>query len=240
MTGGITLSGTSVSLTAPAISIPGAVDGSTSVSLVANNGTIDETGSVTTTTLTGSATGATSLSGCDEPAPTRSTTLGSFSAAGFTLNDGLALAVAGPVNGGSSATILDAAALTVNGSVVSTQQRSSLTGSSIAITGTAFVTDGGSGTTSLVATGGTISETGTLIAGTLSGSSTGATSLTGATTTTNQVGQSGQLHRGRVHAERRYRAGGGRPGERRHQRHDPRRRRADGERQPGQHQRDRT
>jgi len=55
----------------------------------------------------------------------------------------------------------------------------SLTGTSIAITG--VVTDGGAGTVTLTATGGPIDEaTGTLIAGTLSGSSTGAATLTGA------------------------------------------------------------
>ena len=43
------------------------------------------------------------------------------------------------------------------------------------------------GTVGLIATAGTIDETGTLIAGTLSGNSTGATTLTGATPTTNQV-----------------------------------------------------
>ena len=51
----------------------------------------------------------------------------------------------------------------------------------------ALVTDGTAGTVQLVATNGTISETGTLIAGTLFGSATGTTSLIGATPTTNQV-----------------------------------------------------
>ena len=61
----------------------------------------------------------------------------------------------------------------------------SLTADSMAITGE--VTDGGAGTVALIATLGTIGETGTLIAGTLTGSSTGGTSLTGATATTNKV-----------------------------------------------------
>ena len=54
----------------------------------------------------------------------------------------------------------------------------SLTGANITIAGA--VTDGGAGTVGLIATGGTIGETGTLIAGTLSGGSTGTTMLTGA------------------------------------------------------------
>ena len=113
--------------------------------------------------------------------------LSTFSADGFALNDGVALIVSGPVSGGPSATILDAQALTVNGSLFSTNAMS-LTGSSIAINGSGYVSDGGFGTTSLVATGGTISEVGTLIVGTLSGSSTGLTLLVGATTTVNHVG----------------------------------------------------
>ena len=61
----------------------------------------------------------------------------------------------------------------------------SLMAANIAITGLA--TDGGAGTILLIATGGTIDETGTLIAGTLSGHSTAATTLTGVTATTNRV-----------------------------------------------------
>ena len=53
----------------------------------------------------------------------------------------------------------------------------SLTGANIAISGT--VTDGGVGNVGLIASDGTINETGTLIAGYLSGeSATGATTLT--------------------------------------------------------------
>src|ERR1019366_8049727 len=55
----------------------------------------------------------------------------------------------------------------------------------IAISG--LVTDGGSGTVGFIATAGTIDETGTLIAATLSGNSAAATTLTGATAITNQV-----------------------------------------------------
>ena len=91
------------------------------------------------------------------------------------------------LNGGPSATVLDAGTLTIGNTV--TAAEIALTADSISIPG--LVSDGGAGTTSLIATTGTISETGTLIAGTLSGSSGGTTSLTGATSTTNQIASLG-------------------------------------------------
>src|SRR5208283_6001703 len=96
----------------------------------------------------------------------------------FTLRDGEALTVSGVVNGGTAATITDSALLTIGGTVSAAAV--SLTGLAIAIGNTGLVTDGGAGTVSLIATGGTINETGTLIAGTLSGNSVGfATTLSG-------------------------------------------------------------
>ncbi len=189
---------TNVSLTAGSIVIPGKVSdgGAGTTQLIANgtivgSGMITETGTLIAGTLTGSSFAATNLLGATAVA-NQVANLGSFTAAEFALNDGAALAVAGPVNGGTSVTILDAAALTVNGSLVSSDIIN-LTGSSIAITGSGFVSDGGSGMTSLTATNGGITETGTLIAGTLTGSSTGATGLTGATITTNQVANLGSV-----------------------------------------------
>ncbi len=95
----------------------------------------------------------------------------------------MTLTVAGLVNGNTAVTITDTAPISVTGSVLATAI--SLTGPSIAISG--LVSDGGAGTVSVIANGGSITETGTLIAGTLSGSSTGATSLTGTIATANQV-----------------------------------------------------
>jgi hypothetical protein len=159
--------------------------GAGGTSLIATNGMIGETGTLVAGTLTGRSTGTTSLTGATTTTNAIAS-VGSFTSTAFTLNDGTALTVAGPVNAGSSATIFDAQALTVNGSL-SSSSVIGLTGSLIAITNAASVSDGGAGNTSLVATNGPITETGTLIAGTLTGSATGATNLTGATAGTNQI-----------------------------------------------------
>src|SRR5206468_3495354 len=139
-------------------------------------------GTVIAGTLSGGSTGATTLNGAGA-AINQIATLGDFTAAGLTLRDGASLLVAGVVNGGASASITDSALLSIGGTVSAASV--SLTGANIAIGG--LVTDGGSGTVGLIATSGTINETGTLIAGTLSGSSTGLTRLTGATAIANQV-----------------------------------------------------
>ena len=167
--GAILLSGTN-------LAISGLVTdgGSGTTTLVATAGSITETGALVAGTLSGSSTGATSLAGASAAA-NQIATLGSFTASGFTLDDGLALTVNGPLHGGASAGIVDAGLLSVPGSVSATAI--SLSGANLAIGGT--VTDGGSGTTTLIATAGSIADTGALVLGTLSGSSTGATSLTG-------------------------------------------------------------
>ena len=80
------------------------------------------------------------------------------------------------MTGGALAQLDDTAGLTVGstGKVIATSV--SLTGSSLTLAG--FVSDGGgAGTTHLIASGGTIDETGILVSGTLSGSSTGAATL---------------------------------------------------------------
>ena len=162
----------------------GVVDGGASVSLQ-SGGTINQNGSLIAPILTGSAASTVNLLGSTATA-NQVATLASFTARGFTLRDGEALDVTGPVNGGPSASIVDAAALTVDGNVISTAAVS-LTGSSVTINGDGYVSDGGAGTTSLTASAGAITETGTLVAGTLSGSATGAASLTGASASTNQI-----------------------------------------------------
>jgi len=153
--------------------------GSGSVSLIANGGTISETGTLIAGTLSGSSTGSTTLNSLSNQVAG----LSSFAAAGFTLNDGVNLAVSGTLNGGTSAAITDTESLSIGGTV--TAAAISLNGGDISISGLA--TNGGGGTLSLVATSGTINETGTLITGTLTGSSTGLTTLTGATLTSNQI-----------------------------------------------------
>src|SRR6202012_5338724 len=154
--GVVNLDGSSILINGPALVSDG---GSGMTVLIASGGSIVETGTLIAGTLSGSSTGATSLTGATT-ITNQLLNLGSFTAASFVLNDGTALAVAGPVNGGSSATILDAQALTVNGSLYSSNAIS-LTGSNIGITGAGYVSDGGAGTTSLIATNGTINEAGT-------------------------------------------------------------------------------
>jgi filamentous hemagglutinin family protein len=168
---------TTVGLTAPGLTIAGLVSdgGAGTTSLTASNGAIGETGRLISATLSGSSTGATSLTGSNAIA-----TLGNFSAAGLTVDDGTALTVTGRAAGGNLAVLSDSAGLTVGASGQVSANAVSLTGASLTLAG--GVTDGGAGTTSLIATGGAIGETGVLVSGTLSGSSTGATSLTGTNT----------------------------------------------------------
>jgi filamentous hemagglutinin family protein len=109
--------------------------------------------------------------------------LGAITASSFALVDGIGLNVTGSVNGGSSATITDTGALTISGGVSAAAV--SLSGDSINIPG--LVTDGGAGTVNLVANTGTINETGTLIAGILSGTAVGVADLLGAGSSVNQV-----------------------------------------------------
>ncbi len=161
-----------VALTGSALSLPGTVsDGSAgTVNLVATAGAISQSGTLVAGTLTGTAAGAANLSGSNSVAA-----LGNFSADGFTLADDVPLSVAGTLAGGSGATITEAHLLTVAGSVTATAV--SLNAGSLAIPGS--VSDGGVGTVNLTTTAGTITETGTLIAGTLSGSAAGAASFSG-------------------------------------------------------------
>ena len=182
------ISAAAVSLTGASVTIAGLVTdgGAGTVNLIATGGTIDESGTLVAGTLSGGATGTATLTGA-MPTTNQIATVGSFSAAGITVNDGTGLAVAGLVNGGAVATITDNALLTITGTVFAASV--ALTGANVAIPG--LVSDGGAGTVGLIATSGTINEPGTLIAGTLTGRSTGATTLTGATPITNQVAMLG-------------------------------------------------
>ena len=113
-------------------------------------------------------------------------TLGDVSATSFALADGKSLAVNGTVAGSSSVNIADHSGLSIGGAVNS--PAIILAGASVTIPGT--VNDGGAGTVLLGATTGTITETGTLVAGTLTGTSVGAANLTG----TNQVAKLGNFN----------------------------------------------
>ncbi|MEJ0018321.1 MAG: filamentous hemagglutinin N-terminal domain-containing protein [Acetobacteraceae bacterium] len=192
VTAGGTLTAGAISLTAANLVLSGRVsDGGTgTTSLVATTGTISESGTLVAGTLSGSSVGATSLLGATATT-NRVATLGNFTASGFTLRDGISLSVAGTLNGGPSVTVLDSGTLTVASGGTVTATSIALTAADLAIAG--LVSDGGAGTTGLVATTGTISESGTLVAGTLSGSSVGATGLLGATATTNRVATLGDF-----------------------------------------------
>ena len=165
-----------VSLTAGNIAIPGLLsDGGAGItSLIANAGTITETGALIAGTLSGSATSGAALQSVSLIGANSIGTLGGFAASDFTLDDGTSLAVTGPLVAGTGATIVDTAALLVSGKIVpppgSTAIAIGLAAPTLDISG--LVSDGGAGTTSLIANAGTISETGALIAGTLSGSAT--------------------------------------------------------------------
>src|SRR6185312_11476768 len=155
------------------LAINGGVNSGSGTTTLASGGAIDEGGNgvITAGTLIGNAAGAAALNGANQVG-----SLGGFSANGFSLNNAQALAVAGAVNSGNGATSLatTAGALTVNGNVAG----SAVTlngGSGLAIN--AGVNSGG-GTTTLLS-GGAISEgsNGVVTAGTLTGQSTGSTTL---------------------------------------------------------------
>jgi len=134
------------------LALAGAVKG-TAVSLT-SSGTISEGagGSLTATSLTGHSAGTTTLARTNHIG-----SLGSFSAAGFTLINAQALAVNGSVSGGASTALTTTAGnLTINGAV--------------------------SGATTTLSSAGGISEggSGSITAGTLTGQSIGATTLNGA------------------------------------------------------------
>ena len=120
---GISVSGSisavDVSLAAGDLTIPGSIDGSASITLSAlaagsATGTILETGALVTPVLSGSATGSASLLSAADANDID--TLDSFQAAGFALNDSVALTTSGTVSGGSTLSI-SAAALTLAGMV---------------------------------------------------------------------------------------------------------------------------
>ena len=172
-----TVNATAVSLTADSITIPGNVAGTT-VTLTSTVGAIGETGVLNAGSLTGSAVTTADLTGTSFSNSIG--TLNGFTAAGFTLDNGIGLTVVGTVSGGPSATIADNGPLAIDGTVTATAV--SLTADSITIPGDVTGTS-----VSLFGTVGAIGETGVLNAGTLTGSAVTTANLTG-TSFSNQIG----------------------------------------------------
>ena len=184
LTIGGTVTATAVSLTASSISIPGDVNGGL-VGLFGTVGAVSETGTLIAATLAGSAAGGASLLGATTTI-NQVQTIANFNASGFSLDDGAAVSVAGTLSGGTGVTILDGNNVSVASGGSVTAGAISLTGANITIAG--LSSDGGGvGTTKFVASNGTISESGILISGTLSGSATSSANLLGTATNTNQV-----------------------------------------------------
>jgi len=108
-----TLTSPAASLTASSLAIPGSIDAATSLFLAATGGVAgvaSETGSITTSLLTGTVTAGASLTGSNSIV-----TLGSFTALGFSLADQIALNVAGPLTSPNAS--LTASALNISGSI---------------------------------------------------------------------------------------------------------------------------
>src|SRR6185312_13827877 len=173
------------STTAGAINIGGFFDTTNAATLdLETTGSITEIGGfLNANTLIGSAGSSVALS----VLANNIGTLGNFVASGFTLDNIGSLTVSGTVNGGSSISLFSLGTLNVTGTVMA-NGTVGLSAAAIAIAGK--VTDGGAGQTSLTANSGTISETGTLIAGTLSGTAAGTVDLTG---TANAIGTIGSF-----------------------------------------------
>jgi hypothetical protein len=128
----------------------------TTINLAADS--ITETGMLKADTLTGSAVNTASLTGTSFS--NRIGTLNGFSAAGFTLDDGIALTVLGALVGGPRVEIASKGALAINGAV---------------------------GATTVSLNADSITEPGAIAAVTLTGSTAGSASLTG-TAFSNSIG----------------------------------------------------
>ena len=108
-----------VSLTAASIAIPGLVSdgGAGSTNLIANAGTISETGTLIAGILSGNAMSSNAPQAVSLIGTNSIGTLAGFTASGFTLDDGTSLAVTGQLVAGTSATIVDTGALLVSGTI---------------------------------------------------------------------------------------------------------------------------
>jgi filamentous hemagglutinin family protein len=165
--GGVAASATTLS--AGNLQIPGTATGTTTLVLIATNGTITETGTLNTALLSGSAFGTAALTGSNSV-----TSVGNFTADGFALTDGQNLSVTGLVTGGAGGIALDStgsANLDISGSLT--------TSAAITLSAGGTIGEAGGGMTADTLTGsaGTVANlSGTNDVGTLSAFS--ATSLT--------------------------------------------------------------
>ncbi len=146
-----TVTAAAVGLNAASISIPGLVDGAL---VQLSGGTVNEAGTLIATTLSGNLSGAATLTGANATI-NQVQTIANFTANGFTLDDSPTLAITGALSGGSGVTILDSGAINVASGGAVSASAISLTGANITIAG-ASNDGGGTGTTSLVATSGTV------------------------------------------------------------------------------------
>ena len=166
-----TITGASSTLTGGSIGIAGILNVTNTASLTANGSGITGTGILTAATLTGSAVTTAGFTGSNAIP-----TLAAFATgSGFTLNDGTALTVNGPIAGGAGAVVINdgSNALLLPGTI--TGASATLTGGSIGIGGMLNVTD----TALLTANATSISATGVVEAATLTGSAVTIASFTG-------------------------------------------------------------
>ncbi len=171
---GLALNGTvtamAAAFSAGSIDLNGSLGVAGLAMLTASRGAINEAagGFLNAGTLAGSAHTVASLLGTNAVG-----TLGDFSADSLLLNAGTAgLTIAGVVTAGHTVDIAAGGLVTLTGSIIPVTGSTlaiSLSGDTLTLSG--LISDGGSGTTGLFATnGGTITETGSLIVGTLTGS----------------------------------------------------------------------
>lgn len=163
--GNFTASGLSLA-DGTSLTIAGTLNAGPTVALT-NAGSINETGTLIAATLSGSATGSANFTGANQIS-----TVSSFSASGFALNDAVPLTISGNLSGGPSMTIIDNGTLTIGADAIASATAIGLTANNIAVLGA--LTDGGTGTINLIANGGAISASGPVTSGELSGSATGA------------------------------------------------------------------
>ncbi len=178
-TASLQVAGTVVSpattLVAANIDVPGLINATDLV--LTSSGSISEAGTLLVSgTLSGSAAGSVTLTGAAFSNDVA--TLGSFTAAGLTLNDGAALRVAGPVDGMARVVIDDSAGLTVAGAL--NGDVTTLTAASFDVPGTITAA-----TSLALSIGGTIAAPGSISTALLSGTAGGSASFSGSNSIAN-------------------------------------------------------
>jgi filamentous hemagglutinin family protein len=174
-----TVAGSSTTLTGDGIALTGTLTAADLALFSGDSITGSGSASITATSLTGSAAAAVLLTGTNTI-----TTLGSFTATGFSLSDTSVLAIGGPLQGGPTVAIDDALDLTIAGSVAGSS--TSLTATSLTVPGTITAT------TLALSIGGTLNETGIIDTTLLEGSVTGSAAFLG----TNTIGTLGAFTAG--------------------------------------------